>query len=614
MNCDLYPIRMQPRGKRRIGNVTAVLAAGLSVCIFSSCTQIQKPVAEPYYAATAPPERQELRWSNGKTPRSLDPARAAASPESDIVCALYEGLTEIDPATLDAVPAAAEKWTASEDGKTWVFHLRKDARWSNGKRVTAGDFVASWKRAAAMGAEAAHPELLENIVGLASQRPKGAATPTPTPTPAVDDEPLPPRGKGPSGPSDEHPAAAPTPDKNKPAKADADALEALDDSTLRVILDRPDADLPALLSDPMFRPVAGDGFDPEAGRVTNGPFTVTESGTSGLVLSRSETYWNRESIKLERIRFVPAENAEAALSAYKRGEIDAITNSDFEPLALKLLRPYGDFRQTTHNALNLYEFNTRNAPFSDRRVREALAVAIDRDRLVDTEFDGTAEAASDFLPMTKNDETLSLDIAHARDLLEKAGYPGGEGFPVIRLAINRNDAQQRVGRLVSRMWKANLNIETQIVVKEPGELESLRLAGEYDLIRRGVVLPTMDESASLETIFHSGGAVAGQSSPADPFASLGSEAYGPRPESELLLHATPSPRENSPTTVAPRETALTHEDALYQLYAIPLYSPTAYSLVKPYVHGLKITGLNSVSVRNISIDSSWSPPRSSGSQ
>src|SRR6478752_9926939 len=117
----------------RIGYSFATLSVvGLAVSLLSSCTQVMTPASQPYLSAAAPPQVQELRWSNGKLPASLDPARASAAPESDIVCALFEGLTEIDPSNLNALPAAAEKWSVSEDGKTWTFQLRKDAKWSNG--------------------------------------------------------------------------------------------------------------------------------------------------------------------------------------------------------------------------------------------------------------------------------------------------------------------------------------------------------------------------------------------------------------------------------------------------------------------------------------------------
>lgn len=101
-------------------------------------------------------------------PKSFDPALASAPPETDIVRAVYEGLTETDAKTLQAVPAIAVEWKSSDDFKTWTFTLRKDARWSNGERVTAKDFARSWKRLAAMGGRVSHQELLRNIVGLKS--------------------------------------------------------------------------------------------------------------------------------------------------------------------------------------------------------------------------------------------------------------------------------------------------------------------------------------------------------------------------------------------------------------------------------------------------------------
>jgi ABC-type oligopeptide transport system substrate-binding subunit len=90
-----------------------------------SCSQFEKPKAEPFYAQTAPPQKKEFRWSNGKMPKSFDPALAAAPPETDIVRAVYEGLTDTDAKTLQPVPAIALEWKSSDDFKTWTFVLRK---------------------------------------------------------------------------------------------------------------------------------------------------------------------------------------------------------------------------------------------------------------------------------------------------------------------------------------------------------------------------------------------------------------------------------------------------------------------------------------------------------
>src|SRR5688500_9924264 len=132
---------------KRLGTLFGLVA----VSDFSSCTELKRPEPNPYLSETQPPPKQEFRWANGGMPKSLDPARAFAAPETDVVRAIYEGLTEVDSKTLEAIPGVAEKWSVSADGKTWTFTLREDAKWSNGKAVTANDFVRSWNRLLDLG-------------------------------------------------------------------------------------------------------------------------------------------------------------------------------------------------------------------------------------------------------------------------------------------------------------------------------------------------------------------------------------------------------------------------------------------------------------------------------
>ena len=139
------------------------VALFLLLLIMSGCDAVEQPKTTPYYAEPAPPKVAEFRWSNGKLPKSLDPAFAAAAPETDIVRAIYEGLTEIDPKTLEPRPGVAEKWSSDESFTNWTFQLRANAKWTNGSAVTARDFERSWQRLAAMGDAAAHPELLSNF-------------------------------------------------------------------------------------------------------------------------------------------------------------------------------------------------------------------------------------------------------------------------------------------------------------------------------------------------------------------------------------------------------------------------------------------------------------------
>ena len=114
----------------------------LALCLMhSGCFTAETP--STYYGTVAPPRTQEFRWSDGGLPQTFDPAFAAAAPDTDAVRALFEGLTDYDPQTLTPVPAVATRWESSADGRVWTFYLRDNARWSNGDRVTAGDFVRS---------------------------------------------------------------------------------------------------------------------------------------------------------------------------------------------------------------------------------------------------------------------------------------------------------------------------------------------------------------------------------------------------------------------------------------------------------------------------------------
>lgn len=589
--------------------------AFLAVFAFSalSCTQLQKPEPEPYFAETAPPAVQEFRWSNGKLPKSLDPALAAAPPETDVVRALYEGLTETDPQTLQEIPGVAESWMASEDFRTWTFKLRRDARWSNGKTVTANDFAKAWKRLVRLGDKTAHRNLLSNIAGvtppeqpastsdeaeqLLQSDPAAAATP-PAPVHRMAQP-----ASNANAAAQVKPAPSPTGTPTSTPEPEP-AVIAEDDHTLKVTLVHPDKEFPKLVANPIFRPIFSNGEEfvgkeLNTAIVTNGPFRIGKAEPGSLVLERSENYWNRENVTLERVRIVAMDSPEQALAAYRAGELDAVSNANFSPLVLKLLTPYEDFSKTTHSALNLYEVNTEKAPFSDRRVRQALSAAIERERLTEGEMAETVRPALSFLAFrTSTKEKLTQDKDRARELLDEAGFPDGEGFPVIRLVINRNDMQQRVARAVARMWKQNLNVETEIIVKDAADLEKARKAADFDLVRRGVVFPTSNELSNFMALFGPPPIPA-----ATPTPPAGADAR-PSPTPQLAA----SPAADQPAAAPPAEPAiLTEDEALYQLRAIPLYFPTSYSLVKPYVAGFEMNSLDVLNLAGVRINSDWRP-------
>lgn len=522
---------------KRISPICALL---LILCLtHSGCFSGEEP--STYYGYVVAPQAQEFRWSDGGLPQTFDPAFAAVPPDTDAVRALFEGLTDYDPKTLAPVPAVATRWESSADGRVWTFYLRDNARWSNGERVTAGDFVRSWGRTLKIGPLAPHTELLSNIEGAAPN----ATTAQPTPN----EQPSPP-------PASETPTFG---------------ARAVNDHVLQVTLQHADHSFPALVAHPVFRPVKVN--DPDHTQrlnaqelISNGAFQLAATEFDRVSLERAKTYWDDAAVALDRVTFVNTASAEDALAAYRAGKIDAVTNAPFKPLALKLLAPYKDFRRSTYGALTYYSFNTSRAPFDDVRVREALALAIDRERVSRNDLGGATEPAGKFLPeemsgekpVVDETELLEHDASRARELLAEAGYPDGEDFPVIRLLINRNEQQRTVARSIVAMWRATLNIETEIVIRSWDEYEAAIQAGDYDVVRRGMVMQTTGEFTNLRMLF-------------------GAES----PESEA--------------------------QALNDLKAMPIYFASSYAVVKPYVSGFDPNVLDAPTLKNIRINTNWRP-------
>ena len=608
-----------------------------------SCSELEKPKSEPFFADAPPPQKKEFRWSNGKLPKSFDPALASAPPETDIIRAVFDGLTDTDSKNLQVIPAIAEKWESSDDFKTWTFHLRKNAKWSNGEDVRAEHFVRSWKRLAAMGDKAAHYKLLTNIVGM--QKPEAEAS-----RPAAENQEIdslsrqaanqsPPFLQSAPGSSNAAAAATPTPspsarpfeaNKTEPDKKKEETkfgAEAVDESTLKISLIKPDKEFPALAANPILRPIYGDGKEFEGERlnadiVTNGAFRIFSIGQDGITLDRSEYYWNKDSIELERVRFVPQESAERALEAYRAGELDAVTNADFEPLALKLLTPFDDFKRTTHSAVNFYEFNLQKAPFDNRSIREALAISIDRERLTQDEMEGATEPALSFLPFDEEKEPkLAQDLEKAKKLLADAGFPGGENFPTVQLVVNRNNIQQKIANSVAKMWKENLNIKTSVVVKDSAEIAVAKKTSDFDIIRRNAVLPTTDETANMIAIFPPKKEVKENPAEKNPLIEDKTKSSETSQTGQNIFeiptfNTLVRESDEKPLMVEyldeMSKAILTEDQAISELPAIPLYFPTSYSLVKPYIQGFETNSLDAPSLKNVKIDVNWQPKKGKG--
>ena len=550
---------------------------------------------QPYYGRVVVRSSQDFRWIDGGLPQTFDPAYAAAPPDTDLVRAIFEGLTDYDPRTLAPVPAVATRWESPDEGRTWTFHLREDARWSNGEAVTAKDFVDSWQRTVKIGDLAPHTNLLSNI--------QGARTVPAAERPATN---------GKRVRQNQESSAAANSKRDSIPQSRRLGVEAVSDRQLRVHLQSPDLNFPALVAHPVFRPVKFAGEDTlqrigPLGLVSNGAFMLAKSEADRVLLERAGNYWDRAEVDLERVEFVEAKNSEAALTAYRAGEVDAVTNSAFEPLALKLLAPYKDFRRETYGALTYYSFNLSHEPFDDVRVREALAIAIDRDRLSQAELGGATQPAKKFLPdamsgskvVVAKAELLEKDIERARKLLADAGFPDGDGFPPVKLLINRNEQQRLVAQSIASMWRSVLNIETEVTIKPWDEYEAAIRAGDYDIVRRGMVMQTTDELTNIRALFQQDSQSTGSGATDRSTGSANS--------------STVANGERSADNKVPTQPPIQSEtEALNELRAIPLYFASSYALVKPYVSGFDSNVLDVPSLKHVRIDTNWREPKPAG--
>jgi oligopeptide transport system substrate-binding protein len=284
---------------------------------------------------------------------------------------------------------------------------------------------------------------------------------------------------------------------------------------------------------------------------------------------------------------------------------------------MKLLSPYQDFRRATFGALTYYDFNAKRPPFDDRRVRQALSLAIDRRRLSADTLEGATEATDKFLPTRGNSvgesgeakgESPGFDAKQARRLLAEAGFPGGIDFPRIRLLVNRNEQHRAVAVAIAAMWRQALGIETDILLRNWDEYEAALRGGEYDLVRRSNVMQTIDEQTNMLAMF------APDRLNFETNSKMGAndddESATPssrRPESQSEPPGAGQSSVNS-SAVASQQIQ-TEQQALADMPAIPIYFASSYALVKPYVAGFDSNLLDAPSLQHVRMDTNWQPPK-----
>lgn len=439
-----------------------------------------------FYGSTTPPQRNILRYVNGDEPESLDPPVSSGQPEARIYMALYEGLVEYDPKTLAAIPALAERWDVNNDSSEFVFHLRRNARWSNGDPITAHDFVYTIRRglAPALASKNAYLAyyityaqaynenavfvrdtktqqfLLAEVVadtaeaaGAAlSQKPLNSTEPEYRPT-AEEQKPdpdtafhqfmhSPPRLTLPGDEEDRNALLAKNPRLQAavqgkefvPVSAEDIGVEAVDDYTVRISLSQPAAYFLGLIAHQLFRLAPrkviekyGDHWTDPANIVTCGAFRLKAwLPYNELVVERDPMYWDAANVRLDEIHFFVSTDNHTSLNLYKVGEADAVLNHAVPNAWLDVVRPKKDYMDGAEAAIVYITINTTKPPMNDARVRRAFNMAIDKINYAKSRRITkplSAFTPEGMFPGYPQPKGDGFDPELARKLLAEAGFP-----------------------------------------------------------------------------------------------------------------------------------------------------------------------------------------------
>ncbi len=400
----------------------AVILGIVASCIFTACFP------------SAP--RADLVILNGAEPESLDPAVITGQLEGRIVSALFEGLAARDPAGR-VIPGVAEQWDISPDGKTYLFHLRSDARWSDGRPVTAHDFVNSWKRTLQPMTAAEYAYQLYYIKG-AEEFNSGKQT-----------------------------------DFNQVG------VHAIDPRTLEVRLVHPTPFFLDLCAFPTLAPVPisvveqwGDDWIKPGHLVSNGAYMLEEWRINQRVRLRANPfYWDHSHVELQTIDALPTDKANTAFNIYTTGQADLILDKNLIPaMLLDALRNRPDFHSTPFLGTYFYRFNVTRPPMNHPLVRRAIGLAINKRRIVEKVTRAGEPIATHFVPPgTRQYESPpgeDFNPDKARQLLSEAGFPGGKGFPTITLLYADQSVAKGVATEVQDMLHKELGVTIQLAQQE----------------------------------------------------------------------------------------------------------------------------------------------------
>ena len=479
------------------------------------------------------PPRADLVVVNSGEVSTLDPAQMSWVQDFRAARLVYEGLTRSDVFSKDhqPIPAAAVSWTVSDDGRTYEFRLRPQARWSNGDPVTSRDFRHAWFRMLLPDHGADYAKLLRLIDGADGFCERRAASL---------------KAFASSAAADRNAAAHARYDE---ARRDFDAsvaIETPDDFTLRVRLVKPVPYFLSLTSFPPFFPVHAPTverfttIDPRTGQagassdwckppaiVTNGPFRLVRwQFKREMRFERHAGYWNAADVTIDSVSMPTIEDGNTAVLAFRTGAVDWVSDvvpsyradmlfakraflleHGIDPAAPPPLDPVARDRGLPDDPRNrihafpafgtyFYNFNCRPTladgrpnPFADPRVRRAFAMAIDRRGLVDTIRRCGEPQATTLIPPGSiggypSPTGLPFDPAAARALLAQAGHATGRSLGTVELVFNKEGGHDLIAQFIAKGWEEHLGVSIALAQKEVKVFREQVKSGDF-MISRG---------------------------------------------------------------------------------------------------------------------------------
>lgn len=402
---------------------------------------------------------QELVRGNGTEVASLDPHKTEGVPESNVIRDLLEGLVNQD-ANGNVVPGAAESWETT-DNKTFTFHIRKDAKWSNGDPVTAHDFVYSFQRAVDPATASPYSWYME-YTKMKNAKEIIAG------------------------------------EKDKSTLG----IKAVDDKTLVVELESAVPYFVMMMGHTTVKPVHkatvekfGEQWTKPENYVGNGAYALDKWVVNErLELKRNPQYWDDKNTVLNKVTYLPIENQVAEMNRFLSGEIQITNELPLEHFK-RLKKEHPEAVQVQGQLCTYYYgFNTAKAPFDDVRVRQALSYAIDRDVISDAilgqgqkpAYFLTPEITAGFSPEmpTYGKMTQKERIAEAKKLLEAAGYSKSNPLK-FTLLYNTSENHKKIATAIQSMWKTALGVDIALENQEWKTFLDTRRQGNFDATRAG---------------------------------------------------------------------------------------------------------------------------------